>query len=227
MPEVTPSPLAAWESFSVILGSAAAVLTGLVFVAVTLAADERRYRSPEELESGIAAFSTPTVVHFCIVFLISAIINAPWRNLANAALLIGLTGGGGAVYTAAAGRRLRRLPAYQPVWEDWLWHVLVPVLVYVVLVGLAIALPHSPRRVLFGIGAVAVALLFLGLRNVWDVVTYIATTHVPRRDTPPGERRPGREEYPDARATTRARGAAALRRRRFRGADPEGGGAER
>jgi hypothetical protein len=39
MEEAAVAPLPAWESFYVILGSSAAVLAGLVFVAITLIAD--------------------------------------------------------------------------------------------------------------------------------------------------------------------------------------------
>jgi hypothetical protein len=71
------SPLPAWESFYIILGSSAAVLTGLVFVVITMGVEDRARRSSQVLEAGIAAFSTPTVVHFCVVLLVSAILSAP------------------------------------------------------------------------------------------------------------------------------------------------------
>ena len=55
------SPLAAWESFYVIVGSSAAALTGLQFVVMTLIAQIRPGSSRGE---SISAFGTPTVVHF-------------------------------------------------------------------------------------------------------------------------------------------------------------------
>jgi|DewCreStandDraft_2_1066082.scaffolds.fasta_scaffold00182_52 hypothetical protein len=109
-------------------------------------------RSPEEIESGIAAFGTPTVVHFCRVLLLAAILSAPWHNLANTALLLGLTGVGGVAYAVVTGGRLRRQVRYRPVWEDWLWHAVASLMAYVILFVLAIALPRSPTRVLFGVG---------------------------------------------------------------------------
>src|SRR5262245_6185671 len=51
--EEVASPLAAWESFYVILGSSAAALTGLMFVVITLIADAGpRTATPQ----GIATF---------------------------------------------------------------------------------------------------------------------------------------------------------------------------
>ena len=50
------------------------------------------------------------------------------------------------------------------------------------LVVLAIALPRVPARALFGVGAVVVLLLFIGLHNAWDAVTYIAVQRMQRRE---------------------------------------------
>ena len=184
MPEAAPSPLAAWGSFYVILGSAAAVLTGLVFVVATLIADDQPGGSSQEVEAGLAAFATPTVVHFSLVLLVSVILSAPWDAVGNAGLVLGLTGGGGAAYTVVAGRRLRRPASYQPELEDWLWHIAFPLVAYVLLVVLAIALPRGPARALFGIGAVAVALLFIGLHNAWGIVPYVALQRLQGRARP-------------------------------------------
>jgi hypothetical protein len=57
----TLPPLAAWQSFYVVLGSAAAALTGLQFVVMALVSNSRQTGSMREVD----AFGTPTVVHFC------------------------------------------------------------------------------------------------------------------------------------------------------------------
>jgi hypothetical protein len=69
------SPLNGWENFYVIVGSSAGALIGLQFVVLTLIAGRPVARG--EAQAG-AAFSTPSVVHFGIVPLLSAIISAPW-----------------------------------------------------------------------------------------------------------------------------------------------------
>jgi hypothetical protein len=60
------------------------------------------------------------------------------------------------------------------VLEDWLWHTIFPLISYTVLVVAALVLPSNPVPALFGVGAVAVLLLFIGIHNAWDAVTYIA-----------------------------------------------------
>ena len=172
MQEAGVSVLNTWETFYVIIGSAAAALTGLMFVVVTLMAGERR-RSTASLE-GVGAFATPTVTHFCAALLVAAILSAPWPALWHVSLLLGLSGLAGVVYVVTAARRTRRQAEYQPHLGDWLWYFALPVISYTALVVAAFVLPGSPAPALFVIAAVAVLLVFTGIRNAWDFVIYLA-----------------------------------------------------
>src|SRR5690348_12887382 len=90
MVEALLAPLAAWQNFYVIIGSAAATLTGLLFVVITLVSGAlRRVSTPG---SGIRVFSTPNVMHFGAALLIAALLSAPWPALWPAGLLVGLAG---------------------------------------------------------------------------------------------------------------------------------------
>lgn len=95
--------LRAWESFYVIVGSSAAALTGLQFVVIALIAESSRSTRHE-----IGAFGTPTVVHFCAVLLIAAILSSPWDRLTSAGIAIGLAGAAGFLYAIIVIRRARR-----------------------------------------------------------------------------------------------------------------------
>jgi hypothetical protein len=170
MPSAASSPLVAWESFYVIIGSSAAALTGLQFVVIALVAESRMKSSSRE----ISAFGTPNVVHFCVVLLVSAIVCAPWRSLASAGLALTLCGAAGVLYTFLVARRARRQTGYKPVLEDWLFHAVLPFIAYGVLAVAAAVLARNPASVLFVIGAAALLLLFVGIHNAWDTVTYIA-----------------------------------------------------
>jgi len=168
--EAAVSPLAAWQNFYVIIGSSAASLTGLMFVVITLIAGARVRGS----RGGLAAFGSPTVVHFGIALLVAAILSAPWQVLWNAGLLLGLCGLGGVIYVVIVVRRARHQTDYQPVLEDWLWHTVFPLVSYTALLVAAIVLPGNPAPALFVIGAATVLLLFIGIHNAWDTVTYLA-----------------------------------------------------
>lgn len=173
MQEVAVSPLPTWQNFYVIIGTAAATLTGLMFVAITLISRIRDRGSNESL----GAFATPTVVHFCIALLIAAILSAPWQALWNAGLLLGLTGLGGVIYDVIVVLRARRQADYQLVLEDWLWYTIFPLVSYTALIVAAILLQVNPAPALFVIAAATLLFLFTGIHNAWDTVTYIAVYH--------------------------------------------------
>jgi hypothetical protein len=173
MQEALLSPLVTWQNFYVIVGTAAATLTGLMFIVITLIAQIRvQVSSPR---SGIAVFSTPNVVHFGAALLVAALLSAPWQALWNASLLLGLSGLGGVTYVLVVLWLARhRLADYQPVFSDWLWHTILPLVSYTALVVAAIVLPGYPAPALFVIAAGTMLLLFIGIHNAWDVVTYTA-----------------------------------------------------
>jgi hypothetical protein len=170
MQEATVSILTTWHTFYGIVGAAAATLTGLMFVAVTLIARIQESRANE----AFAAFSSPNVAHFCAALLVAATLSAPWPVLWNASLPLGLCGLGFVIYVVIVGRRMRRQKSYQPVLEDWLWHTTFPLVSYAALFVAAIVLPSNPTPALFVIGAATVLLLFIGIHNAWDNVTYLA-----------------------------------------------------
>ncbi len=167
--EAAVSPLTTWQNFYVIIGSAAAALTGLMFVVITLITRTRVRGSSGTL----AAFGTPNVVHFGAALLVAAILSAPWQARWNAGLLLGLCGLWGVTYAVIVVRRARCQTDYQPVLEDWLWHAVFPLVSYAVLVVAALLLLGNPALALFVIGAVTVLLLFIGIHNAWDTVTYV------------------------------------------------------
>jgi hypothetical protein len=167
---VSSASLAPWSSFYVLTGSAAAALTGLMFVVITLVMQSDRPTTRE----GIAVFSTPTVLHFGIALLISAALTAPWPSLVAAAVLVGVAGLCGLSYVARATYHSRRLDSYHPDLEDWIAYTILPLAAYGLILAGAFALPSHPDRSLFAIAAGVVLLMFMGIRNAWDVVTFIA-----------------------------------------------------
>jgi hypothetical protein len=185
--------LAGWESFHVIVASAAAVLIGLQFVAMTLIAERPVERGAE---AG-AAFATPTIVHFSAVFLLSAELRAPWGSITPPAVLWGLLGLIGIVYAGVVARRMRRQAIYRPVFEDWFFHLLLPLAAYITLALSALAAPSHTREALFGVGAAELVLLYVSIHNAWDGLAYHLGVH--RTDThsergvgttPPRRKRP-------------------------------------
>ena len=163
------TPLEGWENFYVIVGSSAGALIGLQFVVITLIAELPIARGAVQASG---AFTTPSVVHYGIVLLLSALVSIPWHGAGIVAILWGLAGLYGMIYTAIVARRLRGQTAYRPVFEDWLFHVLLPLAAYLALAISACVAPSHARPALFLVAAAALVLLFIGIHNAWDTVTY-------------------------------------------------------
>lgn len=163
--------LSSWNSFYVMMGSSAAALTGLVFIVITLVNDRRR----DLTEAGLSTFTTPTVMHFCGVLFTCAVMAAPFRSTAPIDTLLVLTGAVGLFYVGRVALRASRLESYQPDLEDWTWHVVLPAIGYAAFIGSAIALNRAPEPALFAAAAAVTLLIFIGIHNAWDVVTFLAT----------------------------------------------------
>lgn len=161
--------LARWQNFYVIVGSSAGALIGLQFVVLSLLTEMRTARVDAQAGS---AFATPNIVHFGTVLGLSGILCAPWDGIGAASVLWGLVGVGGLVYAVVVIRRMRAQAAYRPQFEDWLFYVLLPAAAYSLLALSAYAARFRLREALFGVGAAALLLLFTGIHNAWDAVTY-------------------------------------------------------
>jgi hypothetical protein len=165
---VTP-PLSEWETFYVILGSSAAALTGLQFVVVALGAEVRVGGEPE-----MRAFATPTIVHFCAVLLIAAILSTPGQTPASLSVCLTLSGLAGLGYAGWVLFLARRQTGYAPVLEDWLWHTVVPTIAYSCLFVAGIVVRWRPLLALYIVAVTALFLLYDGIHNAWDAALYMA-----------------------------------------------------
>jgi len=161
--------LGAWSSFYVIIGSAAAALTGLMFVVITLVKGSNHDLSAE----GLSTYTTPSVAHFCCALFTSAVMSAPFRSLVPVAVLLSLTGLAGSFYAIRIARKSMNIRTYQPDTEDLIWHLALPLASYLLLLAGAIALPFADGALYAPAAAVAL-FIFIGIHNAWDVVTFIA-----------------------------------------------------
>jgi hypothetical protein len=175
---IAPS-LEAWASFYVIVGSSAGALTGLQFVVMTLISESGR---PGGVET-ISAFGTPNVVHFCASLLVACLLSIPWSVLHPAGVAVALCGALGVLYVLIVMRRAWRQRDYQPVFEDWLWHVVLPLLAYAILLVAGSALAGGASGSLFFIGPAALLLVFIGIHNAWDTVMFLTASS--GRPSPP------------------------------------------
>jgi hypothetical protein len=176
-------PLADWDSFYVIVGTAAGALIGLQFVALTLIASSAGIVSP----AGASAYTTPTTIHFSVAFFLSAMLRAPWPSISVVAIIPGAIGLGGTIYAAIVWRRMTRQSNYQAEAEDWLFHAWLPLAAHLLFVLSAAAVPWVPREALFGVAAATLLLVLTGIHNSWDIVTYHVFVNMRRQAAPKDE----------------------------------------
>lgn len=165
-----------WDDFYILLGSAAGALIGLLFIVVTLTAGMDR----DQALRGASRYMTPTVVEFAAVLLVSAIASAPEAAGLQRAALVVLA----LVLCAWALVNVWRM-FFQPKgdrpthWSDPWFYAAAPAGAYLLLAGVGAA--GSP----LGVGVMSVAILMLGVRNAWDLITWIAPGG-PTTSPPPG-----------------------------------------
>ena len=165
---MTPSLLTEWANFYVITGSAAAGLTGLTFVVIALSAEAKRVNL-----RGLRTFVTPTIVHFGAVLALAAFLSMPHQGVLSLSLGFGAAGLAGVIYVAVIAVGIGRIAGdYIPVHEDWIWNVVLPGIVYGALFATAFLIWRRPEASMYGVAAVSVLLMFIGIHNAWDVAVW-------------------------------------------------------
>jgi hypothetical protein len=170
--EAWAQQLEAWHDFYVILGSAAAGLTGLMFVVVSL----RQGPAVPRSTAAVRAFLTPTVVFFTTIVLVSATMTVPPLPEPVLGGLLAAGGVGALVYMA--------ITRVHSLWResnldrpDWFWYAGLPMLGYGLLTAAGIGLLARVGAALYLVGATMLLLLVNGIRNAWDLVIW--TTRQP------------------------------------------------
>ena len=133
-----------WGEFFLLAGSAAAVLIGLIFVVVTLMQDRPR----ATILTGSKLYMGPTVLKVTFVLVLSA-----------AALVPEITA---------------REIAITPHWSDAWCYGVIPTIIFAVLAAVAAAFWYELDWAKYGLAGVITALLLIGIRNEWDLVTWLA-----------------------------------------------------
>ena len=145
--------LDAWHDFDLLIGTAAATLVGLMFVAASIGASV----FTEKNRAAMKAFISPTVVHFTavlVVAIVSLIPSHDWPALAGLLALVGIPG---AVYSANLWRQLFIGRSFNIDIVDRLFYALIPVLGYLLLL----------------LAAGQITLLLAAIRNAWDMMLWI------------------------------------------------------
>lgn len=161
-----------WDSYYILIGSASGALIGLLFVVATLQSG----RDPESASRGASIYLTPTVFHFATVLVISAMASAPGLPPRANTLILGGAALWGLIYAVSAAVRIHgnRSAAEAPHWSDFWYYGVAPAAGYLGLgVSAFAALTQAPSAA-YLVAIFLMALLLIGIRNAWDLVTWLA-----------------------------------------------------
>jgi hypothetical protein len=152
-----------WHEFYLLLGTAAAALIALLFVAVSIRAESATPRR----EAATRTFMSPVVVHFAAILFISLLMLAPARpDWLVPALIVAASVIGGCVSIFVTAKVARDDSDYV-VFTDAFAYGAFPVLGYAAMLCAAV-LPweYSPDVLAGG----ALTLLLANIRNAWDLM---------------------------------------------------------
>ncbi len=163
-----------WQTFYVLVGTAAATLIGLMFVAITFGAS---LVTPETSPSA-RAFLDPTFTHFVQVLLTACLITIPTMG----AILLGvLLLAIGALRTAAlvwVFRHMREAHRTHNDIElsDWLIGIAIPLLCYLLLGATGAAFLEGYAAAFSVLAIATIAILLNGVFSAWELVLWMAET---------------------------------------------------
>jgi len=168
MAAYSDTPLAGWDNYLVIVGSAAAALTGLTFIVITISAQNGLVNP-----AGLRTFITPTIVHFSAVLGLAALLSMPHHTASSLMVTLAATGGIGLVYVGVVAFSLSRMTEiYVPVREDWLWNVVFPALAYGMLATGGVFAAVLVRASMPTSAVALLLLLLIGIHNAWDIAVW-------------------------------------------------------
>jgi len=162
--------LSPWHEFYALLGTAAAALVALLFVAVSIGAS---ILTPEpESRRNTATYMSPVVFHYANILFLSLIALIPTQTWESFALVIGVAASGSSIYSIVIAVRVHRNPISDLA--DRLCYGVIPALCYAS--GLVVApllLRENPVGLDLLAGA-ALLLLVINIRNAWDLMMAFA-----------------------------------------------------
>lgn len=159
----------AWETFYLMVGSSAGALIGLLFVVITLTGEI----DPAKATIAQRTFMSPTVFHFVTVLIISCAAVVTVLPAPAMALSIAVPAVIGTLNSLAALLRLSSGKLAAPHWTDYIYYGVLPTIGHLWLLLAAWAVWQGVTWAAYSVALGAMALLLLGIRDAWDLATWL------------------------------------------------------
>ena len=162
--------LAQWHEFYSLLGTAAATLIALLFVAVSISTS---VLTPDpESRRNTSTYMSPVVFHYANLLFLSLIALIPTQTLESFALVIGAAGIGSVIYSIVIALRVHRNSMSDLA--DRLCYGAIPALCYATGPVVALLLFEEKPAGLNLLAGAVLLLLVVNIRNAWDLMISLA-----------------------------------------------------
>lgn len=160
-----------WQGFYMLTGTAAATLTGLMFLSVTFGArlvTKKTFAAAE-------AFTTPTALHFVIAFGVSCLMLTPVLTapvLGWMTLVLGVFRLASLRWVFRVFGRLKE-GANDLEGTDWLYHLALPLVACLLLLAAAAGFLAGYEPAFILLAAYVLMILILGIMVAWDILLWM------------------------------------------------------
>ncbi len=162
--------LTEWHEFYALLGTAAAALVALLFVAVSIGTS---VLTPEpDSRRNTATYMSPVVFHYANVLFLSLIALVPTQTWDSFAVVIGVASVGSVGYSIVIAVRVHRNPISDL--PDRLCYGIIPMVCYATGSIVAFLLFEEKAAGLNLLAGAALLLLVINIRNAWDLMISLA-----------------------------------------------------
>lgn len=158
------SSLALWVHFYSAMTQVAAALIGLLFVVITLGAQQGMEAMKDAAK--IRVYLTPTVVYFGSVLILGALLTFPNHTPLSATLCVVLMGAGGIVY--ASSSLIGNKKSYEER-RDLMVYAILPFAAYGMLVVGGVLLLSNAQLGFTLVALGMLSLLTISVRNSWAI----------------------------------------------------------
>ena len=162
------SVLAPWREFYGLVGTAAAALVALLFVAASIGAGILSV----ERATATRTYMSPIVCHFTVILFACAVGLMPSHTGASFGLLIGASALAGLLYSGAI--LMRVLKDANIDLADRIGYGVAPVIGYVAALAAAALFFLGSRRAADVLAGALLLLLIVNIRNAWDLALFLA-----------------------------------------------------
>jgi len=166
-----------WHEFYLLIGSAAAVLIGLIFVVISLMQD----RSRSSVLTGSKLYMGPIVLGVSFVLVLSAAALMPGMTPARFALVTAIVALWGLIRGLMSIMGIAGLKD-EVHWTDVWFYGVLPSFIYLTLGAVSVAFWKNCPWAEEGVAATITLGLLLAIRNEWDLITWIAPRSGPVPD---------------------------------------------